>query len=175
MDQGRCSRTQGVRPAEDAGTKDRSFAEADRRCNSPEGFHDGHVARLTRLITSRLLNRVFAVFCPYGGERRTPFRFLAAHLSSLRELDYKQALRCNRRIGNGGNVLRIAASIIVGLLAFAPITSEAFPIGANMGADQNPNVVESAGRCGPHAHYVRGHRTRSGHWVRGHCVRFRHR
>jgi len=65
--------------------------------------------------------------------------------------------------------------MIVGLMAFAPVTSEAFPIGSNMNTEHNPNVIESAVKCGPHAHYVRGHRNRAGHYVRGHCVRDRRR
>ncbi len=36
----------------------------------------------------------------------------------------------------------------------------------------SPDIVEVAGpRCGPHAHYIRGHRARSGGWIKGRCVR----
>jgi hypothetical protein len=67
--------------------------------------------------------------------------------------------------------LRLAAAIIVGLMAFAAVNGQASPIGSNMKAAHNPNVIESGWRCGRHAHYVGGHRTRSGYYVRGHCVR----
>jgi hypothetical protein len=70
------------------------------------------------------------------------------------------------------NTLRLAAAIIVGLMALAPINSQASPIGSNMKAEHNPNVIESGERCGPHAHYVRGHHNRSGYYVRDHCVRY---
>jgi hypothetical protein len=65
--------------------------------------------------------------------------------------------------------LRLAAAIIVGLMAFAPINSQASLIGSNLKAAQNPNVIEAGWRCGPHGHYVRGHRNRAGYYVRGHC------
>ena len=67
--------------------------------------------------------------------------------------------------------MRLTAAIIIGLMAFAPINSQAFPTGSNMKAAHNPNVIESGWRCGPDAHYVGGHRNRSGYYVRGHCVR----
>jgi hypothetical protein len=67
--------------------------------------------------------------------------------------------------------VRLAAAIMVGLMALAPINGQAFPTGSIMKAEPNPNVIESGTRCGPHAHYVRGHRNRAGHYVRGHCLR----
>jgi len=35
-------------------------------------------------------------------------------------------------------------------------------------------AIEPVVECGPHAHYVRGHRDHDGHYVKGHCVRERH-
>jgi hypothetical protein len=35
-------------------------------------------------------------------------------------------------------------------------------------------AIEQVVECGPHAHYVHGHRDHDGHYVKGHCVRERH-
>jgi hypothetical protein len=93
-------------------------------------------------------------------------RFLSEALKATRPPQWRKARR--------RNALRFATAIIVGLMAFVPITSQAFPIGSNMKAENNPNVFEAGPRCGPHAHYVRGHRNRAGYYVRGHCVRNYH-
>jgi hypothetical protein len=66
--------------------------------------------------------------------------------------------------------LRLAAAIVLGLIALVPIKSEAAVSGGAMTSQPHSNVVEAAVRCGRGAHYVRGHRTRSGQWVKGRCV-----
>jgi len=38
-----------------------------------------------------------------------------------------------------------------------------------------PDVIDVAVRCGPHAHYIRGHRARNHRWIKGRCVRDRRR
>ena len=58
-------------------------------------------------------------------------------------------------------------------MAFAPIASQAVPVGGTMNAERNPNVIAAAVKCGPHAHYIRGHRNKAGQWVLGRCVRDR--
>jgi hypothetical protein len=39
----------------------------------------------------------------------------------------------------------------------------------------SPNLIEAAVRCGPRAHYIRGHRARNHQWIKGRCVRDRRR
>jgi len=62
--------------------------------------------------------------------------------------------------------------IALGLIALSPTPSSATSLPLDRPAASAP-VIEVAGpRCGRHAHYVRGHRSRiNGRWVRGHCVR----
>lgn len=59
-------------------------------------------------------------------------------------------------------------------LAIAPLAAQAYvapATGANGGA--SPSIIDVAVNCGPHAHYVRGHRDHNGHYVKGVCVRDR--
>jgi hypothetical protein len=67
--------------------------------------------------------------------------------------------------------LRLTASIFAGLLAFAPLASQALPTTGDVPQGGNGNVIEAAVKCGPHAHYVRGHRDRNHQWVKGRCIR----
>ena len=70
--------------------------------------------------------------------------------------------------------MRLTASIFTALLAFAPLPSLALPnAGALPGGTADGNVIDAAMNCGPHAHYVRGHRGNDRGWVKGHCVRDR--
>ena len=64
----------------------------------------------------------------------------------------------------------VSAALIVAMIA-GP--SGAVPLPSN-GAAGNPNVQQVAVHCGPHAHYVRGHRDHNGHYIKGVCVRDRH-
>jgi hypothetical protein len=75
----------------------------------------------------------------------------------------------------GRIIVRLMASIFVGLLAFAPLPSNAFPQPGDAPMGGNPGVTEIAVHCGPHAHYVRGHRDKGGHYVKGRCIRDRRR
>ncbi len=72
-------------------------------------------------------------------------------------------------------MLRPMAFGLVAFIAFAPLQSQAFP---NAGAPLprgDANLVEVAVHCGPHAHYVRGHRDKNHHYVKGRCVRDKRR
>lgn len=57
-------------------------------------------------------------------------------------------------------------------LASVPLAAQAYvapATGANGGAASS--IIDVAVHCGPHAHYVRGHRDHDGHYVKGVCVR----
>jgi hypothetical protein len=44
------------------------------------------------------------------------------------------------------------------------------------GIESSSPIIDVAGpRCGPRAHYVRGHRARNGQWIKGRCIRDRRR
>src|SRR5882724_7918558 len=66
-------------------------------------------------------------------------------------------------------ILMTAACLAAGCAAPAEAATIA-PPGLEPGVG---DVVEAGGpRCGQHARYVRGHRSRrDGHWIAGHCVR----
>ena len=74
--------------------------------------------------------------------------------------------------------MRIAAVLAAAICLAASIATPSSaatlrPPGIATGA---PDIVQVAGpRCGPHAHYIRGHRARNGGWIKGRCVRNRHR
>lgn len=60
-------------------------------------------------------------------------------------------------------------------LAIAPLAAQAYvapATGANVGG--TANIIDVAVHCGPHAHYVPGHRNHDGHYVKGVCVRDKH-
>ncbi|GIL38156.1 hypothetical protein [Roseiterribacter gracilis] len=69
--------------------------------------------------------------------------------------------------------MRLSALALIAAVALgAPLAAEAAPAAAAPSAAttiQSETVQFVAGRCGRHAHWVRGHRTRRG-YVRGHCV-----
>ncbi|MDB5364971.1 MAG: hypothetical protein JWM77_898 [Rhodospirillales bacterium] len=68
-------------------------------------------------------------------------------------------------------ILALAAAVSFA----APLKAEASPLAAPAGTTtvESQNVQLVAGRCGRHAHWVRGHRTRHHGYVRGRCVRNR--
>jgi hypothetical protein len=71
--------------------------------------------------------------------------------------------------------MRLLSLLLVGAFLAFPIETEAAPFAMSK-ADMSPSssIEPVAGpRCGPRAHYVRGHRNRAGHYVKGHCVRDR--
>jgi hypothetical protein len=64
------------------------------------------------------------------------------------------------------------------LLLVAPIGARPAAAAPSMGLDMSEAaspLVEVAVHCGPHAHYIRGHRARNGQWIKGRCVRYRRR
>jgi hypothetical protein len=70
--------------------------------------------------------------------------------------------------------MRLVTTMYVGAPLFAGVAAFpafAVPLFDHPNAISNGNVEQVAARCGPHAHYVRGHRNRAGHYVRGRCVR----
>ena len=57
-------------------------------------------------------------------------------------------------------------------LAMAPLSAQAaVSAAAGMTGGTSPSIVDVAVNCGPHAHYIRGHRDSHGHYVKGVCVR----
>jgi hypothetical protein len=67
-------------------------------------------------------------------------------------------------------ILALAAAVSLA----TPLKAEASPLAARAGTTvESSNLQLVAGRCGRHAHWVRGHRTRHHGYVRGHCVRNR--
>jgi hypothetical protein len=66
----------------------------------------------------------------------------------------------------------IGATLFAGVAAFP---AYALPLTDQSGGTSPIQGVEQvAVHCGPHAHYVRGHRDKAGHYVRGRCVLDRH-
>jgi hypothetical protein len=71
--------------------------------------------------------------------------------------------------------MRLLSLLLVGAFLAFPLGAEAAPLAMSK-ADVTPSssIEPVAGpRCGPRAHYVRGHRNHAGHYVKGHCVRDR--
>ena len=68
--------------------------------------------------------------------------------------------------------MRVSVSLLAGFMLLAPVAAVASPVGLGTPAarDSSP-VIEAAVKCGPHAHYVKGHRNKSGHYVKGRCVK----
>jgi hypothetical protein len=69
-------------------------------------------------------------------------------------------------------ILLLAAACLSAPLAASAAPAASFrPPGIAATAD---GMIELASpRCGPRAHYVRGHRARNGQWINGRCVRDR--
>lgn len=70
--------------------------------------------------------------------------------------------------------MRFAALLLIGFCVTAPLSLSAQattlrPLGVE--TSRSTSIEEAAVRCGPHAHYVRGHRLKNGQYVRGRCVR----
>lgn len=76
--------------------------------------------------------------------------------------------------------MRFAAALLIAACFAAPLSisaARAVPLSAaGIEAAPFPSIEAVAGpRCGPRAHYVRGHRARNGHWIKGRCVRNKRR
>jgi hypothetical protein len=70
--------------------------------------------------------------------------------------------------------LRVSVSLLAGFLFLAPVAALASPVGLEAPAAQgSPVITEVAVNCGPHAHYVRGHRDKNHRYIKGRCVRNR--
>jgi hypothetical protein len=72
--------------------------------------------------------------------------------------------------------MRVAATLFIGAALFAGAASMpayAIPLAGQPNVAVNQNIEQVAVKCGPHAHYVRGHRGKDGHHVLGRCVRDR--
>jgi hypothetical protein len=75
--------------------------------------------------------------------------------------------------------MRLAALLLIAIaavpLAPSPVRA-ASPSAPELAAAPGAAIVEIAGpRCGPRAHYVRGHRARNGKWIKGRCIRDKRR
>lgn len=68
--------------------------------------------------------------------------------------------------------MRVSVSLLAGFMFLAPVAALASPVGLDALAGQDTSAItEVAVNCGPHAHYVRGHRDKNHHYVKGRCVR----
>jgi hypothetical protein len=72
--------------------------------------------------------------------------------------------------------MRCAAALLIAACFAAPLSisaARAVPLSATgIEAAPSSSIEEVAGpKCGPRAHYVRGHRARNGHWIKGRCIR----
>ncbi|MEJ0071892.1 MAG: hypothetical protein WDO24_27775 [Pseudomonadota bacterium] len=72
------------------------------------------------------------------------------------------------------NLKWIALSLFLAAPLASPAAQAAMP-SAGLDFNATPNLVEVAVRCGPRAHYIRGHRARSGEWIKGRCIRDKRR
>jgi hypothetical protein len=73
--------------------------------------------------------------------------------------------------------LRFALLALIGSigLAMSPLSAQAYVAAGNgLNTEASSSIVDVAVNCGPHAHYIRGHRDGHGHYVKGVCVRDRH-
>jgi hypothetical protein len=72
--------------------------------------------------------------------------------------------------------MRFTLLLLAGLALAAPVSVQAATLRpVPLDAASNPDLVEVAVHCGPHAHYVRGHRSsRDHHYIKGRCVRDHH-
>ncbi len=61
------------------------------------------------------------------------------------------------------------AALALSLPVAAPIS--AYAVTPAVDAPRSAAIEQVAVHCGPHAHYVKGHRNHEGHYVKGHCVR----
>jgi hypothetical protein len=71
--------------------------------------------------------------------------------------------------------MRFALILLAGLAVAGPASVQAATLHpAPLDTGSNPNVLDVAVHCGPHAHYVKGHRDHNHHYVKGRCVRDHH-
>jgi hypothetical protein len=71
--------------------------------------------------------------------------------------------------------MRFALVLLAGLAFAGPISVQAATLRpAPVDAASASGIVDVAVHCGPHAHYVKGHRNKDHHFVKGRCVRDHH-
>jgi hypothetical protein len=71
--------------------------------------------------------------------------------------------------------LMLAVVLTGALITGFPLAAKAMSLPAQIEAGASANIIDVAVHCGPHAHYVRGHRDpHTHHYIRGRCVRDRH-
>ena len=71
--------------------------------------------------------------------------------------------------------MRFALVLLAGIAVAGPASVQAATLHpGSLDAAPNPNLVEVAVHCGPHAHYVKGHRNKEHRYVKGRCVRDHH-
>jgi len=66
--------------------------------------------------------------------------------------------------------MRFAPFIVIVLLSLATVRPASAVPSLTPDTKAQSIVTEAGVRCGPGAHYVRGHRAPNGAWVPGHCV-----
>lgn len=72
--------------------------------------------------------------------------------------------------------MRMLGLFVVAFGLWLPVAAQAMtPAPDRLGQAAPRNIEQIAVHCGPHAHYVRGHRNRAGHYVKGRCIRDRPR
>jgi hypothetical protein len=70
--------------------------------------------------------------------------------------------------------LRVSVSLLAAFMLLAPVAAQASPVGLDSLAGQSSSAItEVAVKCGPNAHYVKGHRDKNHRYVKGRCVKNR--
>ncbi len=65
--------------------------------------------------------------------------------------------------------MRVVWLSVAALALSLPVA--AYAVTPAVDAPRSAAIEQVAVHCGPHAHYVKGHRNHEGHYVKGHCVR----
>jgi len=67
--------------------------------------------------------------------------------------------------------LRVSVSLLAAFMLLAPMAAQASPVGLDALAGRDASAItEVAVNCGPHAHYIKGHRDKNHHYVKGRCL-----
>lgn len=67
--------------------------------------------------------------------------------------------------------MRLTAVGFIGLMGLVAVSLPALAVPSmTAGVEAHSAVIDAGVRCGPGAHYVRGHHAPNGAWVPGHCV-----
>jgi hypothetical protein len=102
---------------------------------------------------------------------------VAAVIGLVREHEIADTFAAGRnRSQEKESSVRIAYLALISAigLAVAPLSAQAaVSAAAGITGGTSSAIVDVAVNCGPHAHYIRGHRDSHGHYVKGICVRDR--